>query len=280
MLDLPRQSWTLVEAVREQARRLGERPFLTFADGASLTFARLDRDSDRVASALAELGVGPGHRVLALARNSAAFLLAMLGTHKRRAVFTPINTELKGAFLEHQLRNSDPSVVLVDDELRPAFDTVDVAGLGASHTISIGDPDTPALPGTRALPFDALLEGPAEPGAVLAPATQDVGLIMYTSGTAGPSKGVLMPHGHCYLFGLGMARAIALSSEDRYYICMPLFHANALLMQVVGCLLAGAPAHVARRFSASTWLEEVRASGATVTNALGVMPEFIWNFSE
>ncbi len=276
MLDLPRESWTLVEAVRAQARRLGERPFLTFSDGASLTFGALDRESDRVASALAGLGVGPGDRVLALARNSAAFLLAMLGAHKRRAIFTPLNTELKGAFLEHQLRNSDPSVVVVDDELRPAFDTVDLSGLGASHTIVIGDPGTPALPGTRPLPFGVLLDRPAEPDAVLSPATQDVGLIMYTSGTTGPSKGVLMPHGHSYLFGLGMARAIGLSSGDRYYICMPLFHANALLMQMVGCLLAGAPAHVARRFSASTWLDEVRASDATLTNALGVMPEFIF----
>jgi crotonobetaine/carnitine-CoA ligase len=99
---------------------------------------------------------------------------------------------------------------------------------------------------------------------------------MYTSGTTGPAKGVLLPHGHCYLFGLGLARAVGLQPRDRYYICLPLFHANALLMQLVGCLLAGTPAHVARRFSASTWLDEVRAAGATVTNALGVMPEFVF----
>jgi crotonobetaine/carnitine-CoA ligase len=276
MLDLPKDAWTLVHAVRAQAQAFGDRPFLTFQDGVQLTFAELDRGSDRVASALAGFGVEPGQRVLALARNSAAFLLAMIGAQKRGAVFTPVNTELKGAFLDHQLRNAEPSVIVVDGELSPAFDTVDPSHLRASHLVVIGDSTMRALPDAVAVPFSGLLEARPDPDAIVVPRPQDVALMMYTSGTTGPAKGVLMPHGHCYLFGLGLVRAVGLSAEDRYYICMPLFHANALLMQMVGCLLAGAPAHIARRFSASTWLDEVRAAGATVTNALGVMPEFIF----
>ncbi|HVQ77187.1 MAG TPA: AMP-binding protein, partial [Candidatus Binatia bacterium] len=276
MLDLPRESWTLVHAVRVQAGRMGERPFLTFQDGSALDFGELDRGSDRIASALAGLGVRSGDRVLALARNSAPFLLAMLGTQKRGAIFAPLNTELKGAFLEHQLRNARPAAIVVDDDLRAAFDTVDASGVGVAHTIVIGDGPTPPVAGSAAVPFSALLDTPVDADALVTPRPKDVAMIMYTSGTTGPSKGVLMPHGHCYLFGLGLARAIRLTAEDRYYICMPLFHANALLLQLVGCLLTGTPAHVARRFSASTWLEEVRSAGATVTNALGVMPEFIF----
>ncbi len=101
-------------------------------------------------------------------------------------------------------------------------------------------------------------------------------MILYTSGTTGPSKGVLIPHAHCFLFGLGTAEAAALTPADRYFICMPLFHANALLLQFVGSLIAGAEVAVAERFRASTWLAEVRAAQATVTNGLGVIPEFIF----
>jgi crotonobetaine/carnitine-CoA ligase len=276
MLDLPKHSWTLVHAVRAQARLMGERPFLTFHDGVTLDFAGLDRSTDRVASALAELGVQPGDRVLALAHNSAEFVLAMLGSQKRGAIFTPINTELRGAFLQHQVDNADPTVVVVDAALRPAFDAIDTGGPGITRTVIIGDPATPPLPGTRGVPFAALEGAAVDAAALVTPEPRDVGLIMYTSGTTGPSKGVLMPHGHCYLFGVGLARALRLTADDRYYICMPLFHANALLMQLVGCLLAGTPARIARRFSASAWLDEVRAADATVTNALGVMPEFIF----
>jgi crotonobetaine/carnitine-CoA ligase len=60
---------------------------------------------------------------------------------------------------------------------------------------------------------------------------------------------------------------------------MPLFHANGLFMQVYASLLAGCSAYVAKRFSVKSWLDTVIDQGATVTNALGVMPEFIFRSS-
>jgi crotonobetaine/carnitine-CoA ligase len=108
------------------------------------------------------------------------------------------------------------------------------------------------------------------------PRPSDIACIMYTSRTTGPAKGVLMPHAHCYLFGYGMAGALDMTESNRYYVCMPLFHANALLMQVVGALIVGASIYCVERFSPNRRLQEVRASGATLTNALGVMPEFIF----
>src|SRR5258706_13675134 len=59
------------------------------------------------------------------------------------------------------------------------------------------------------------------------------------------------------------------------YISMPLFHGTAALLQFYASLLAGARAYVVKRFSATSWLADIRASGATVTYAVGVMPEFI-----
>jgi crotonobetaine/carnitine-CoA ligase len=146
--------------------------------------------------------------------------------------------------------------------------------------VMVGDPATatpPCLSGARRLMFHemASLQAPDDL-ALVSPAPGDTAMIMYTSGTTGPAKGVLMPHGHCYLFGLGTAEALALTAEDRYYICMPLFHANALLMQLLGSLIAGTEVVVAERFRATTWLAEIRDSGATVTNGLGVIPEFIF----
>src|SRR6185295_11426217 len=98
---------------------------------------------------------------------------------------------------------------------RPAFDSVDVTGLSTTHTVIIGQPAPPSRPNTRALPFAALEDAPADPDVLVTPRIHDVAMIMYTSGTTGPSKGVLMPHGHCYLFGLGLARAMELTADDR-----------------------------------------------------------------
>jgi crotonobetaine/carnitine-CoA ligase len=77
--------------------------------------------------------------------------------------------------------------------------------------VVVGDPATPTpacLSAARRLTFAELraLRAPADP-ALVTPEPGDVAMIMYTSGTTGPSKGVLIPHGHCYLAGLGLAEA-------------------------------------------------------------------------
>ena len=60
------------------------------------------------------------------------------------------------------------------------------------------------------------------------------------------------------------------------FICMPFFHAMGLKIQFISCLINGTAAHIVRRFSATTWLDDIRACKATVTYGLGVIPEFIY----
>jgi carnitine-CoA ligase len=276
----PWLEWTLVHLVRGQAARHGDRPFVRFEDGQGFTFRELHEETDALAGSLAALGVRAGDRVLSLIGNRAEAMGLLFATVKLGAIWVPINTALRGAFLEHQLHNAEPRVVVIEDALASNLADVTVGSVPPEALIVVGDPATPMPPclaGVRRLGFRDLRGLPAPrdhaPGT---PDPGDVAMILYTSGTTGPSKGVLIPHAHCFLFGLGTAEATALTPADRYFICMPLFHANALLLQFVGSLIAGAEVAVAERFRASTWLAEVRASQATVTNGLGVIPEFIF----
>ena len=213
MLELPKRSWTLLHAVSEQAKRYGERLFCTFHNGEELTFAGFESESSALAAGLSMAGVGPGDRVMVLGLNSKAFLLSWIATLKRGAIFVPLNTELKGAFLEHQVRNCEPKVVLVDAVLRGSFDSVSTEGVPIETTVVLNG-DAPALPGTTHFTFADLLGSPARPEDVFAAAPHDICTIMYTSGTTGPSKGVLMSHGHCYLFGTQMARSFEMSERN------------------------------------------------------------------
>ncbi|MGH7366116.1 MAG: AMP-binding protein [Candidatus Rokuibacteriota bacterium] len=280
MTRVPWREWTLVHLIRRQAAEQGDRPFIRFEDGQTFTFRGLDAWTDDLAGSLAALGVRPGDRVLGLIGNRAESIGVLFAAAKLGAVWVPINTGLRGAFLQHQLRNAEPRVLVVEDRLAANFRDVEAGPVTPEAMVIVGDEATPApacLRPARRLAFPELraLRTPAGPPLVT-PSPGDVAMIMYTSGTTGPSKGVLMPHGHCYLLGLGLAEATALTPADRYFICMPLFHANALHMQLVGSLIAGTEVVVAERFRATTWLEEVRAAGATVTNGLGVIPEFIF----
>lgn len=282
--NLPIEQWTLVNAVQMQAKSYGEKEFLSFENGETLTFAALDLLTDQLASGLQELGLGPGDRLLGLMTNSRDFILLMIAVHKRRAIFVPINTELKSSFLQHQVENSEPLIVAVDEDLLNRFNGIDLASLGIKLILITGKEqksgsNSDLSYGVPTTNIETLINSPINSNAIASPTPEDVCTIMYTSGTTGPAKGVLMPQGHCYLFALGTVAAMELTEDDRYFCCMPLFHANGLFMQVYASLLAGCSAYVAKRFSVKSWLDTVIDQEATVTNALGVMPEFIFRSS-
>ena len=195
-------SWTLTGLLQRQAAAHGEREFMAFEHGTSLSFASLHRDSDQLARNLAGLGVGPGDRVMVMLKNRIEFMLAMFAAMKLGAIFVPINTELKGAFLTHQMSNAEPRVLFLDHDLRDAFDAVK-AGNDSLATIIYVAGDVPAqrpaiLARAEAMTFENFsgLAGTKD-DVLLTARPQDIACIMYTSGTTGPSKGVLMPHAHC-----------------------------------------------------------------------------------
>jgi crotonobetaine/carnitine-CoA ligase len=279
MLELPRDRWTMVNLVRAQAEKYGDREFLRLKDGAVLSFRQLDDLSTRLAGSFASNGVVPGDRIVAVVENCPELVLALFAANKLGAIFVPLNTQLKGAFLEHQLRNSAPRLLIVDGNTSPLFDTVDLSGIDLQTVVAIGIPspeDSRRFAKQRRYSFDDLLRHNDAPSGTHEASPGDVSTVIYTSGTTGPSKGVMMPHAHCYLIGYNCAKVMRLTEADVYYVPMPLFHTNALFMQTIGALIAGARVVLARRFTATNWLDDVRTYGATVTNALGVMPEFIF----
>ena len=271
---LPKESWTFPAVLKIQAERYGKREFCSFDDGTRFSFEELDRLTDALATGFADLGVQPGDRVFGMLHNSRELLLSMIAAHKRGAIYVPVNTELKGAFLQHQFRLTDPSLVIVAADLRPVFDGIDAKGIGVRGTVSVGA-DVQPLDGTRAARFTDLLNTAPRSEVLASPTPRDPCMIMFTSGTTGPAKGVLMPHALCFYYALAASRYAELGDKDCMYISMPLFHGTACLLQFYASLLSGARAYVVKRFSATSWLSDIRTAGATVTYAVGVMPEFI-----
>ena len=98
---------------------------------------------------------------------------------------------------------------------------------------------------------------------------------MFTSGTSGPSKGVMMPNAHCVLFAIGTIENYDLKHDHVFYISLPLFHANGLFMQLLACIITGAKAIIRNRFSASNWLKDIRKYDVTHTNMLGAIAAFV-----
>jgi crotonobetaine/carnitine-CoA ligase len=275
LLERPHE-WTLSQVLRRQAARHRERRFIRFGEGAELSFAGYDAQCDRVARALLACGVQRGERVFAMLRNGTEFMLLAIACGRAGAIFVPVNTELKGFSLQHQFHNCAPRIVVANAEMLTQFEGVAPSAISPSHVVVVGNESSPprALESAAVMGFDAFcaLGAPGMP--LHDPAPHEIGCIMYTSGTTGPAKGVLMPHAHLALFAVPSA-GLQLAERDVYYVCMPLFHANALFVQVFAALVCGAQVHCVPRFSPNRWLAEVRACGATITNSLGIMTEML-----
>lgn len=265
--------WVLPAVLTEMAARKPGEPWLTDSAGQAMTFGEAEAQARRSASFFHMMGVARGDRVGIFMSNSCDFVRAWLGLGKLGAIAVLLNTELRGAFLRHQLNDSAISCLLTNAELFPVL-TVLANELPALATVLVAGPVPEASPAHwRIAPWRDYARAREWDGP--GPAPSDTACIMYTSGTTGPSKGVLMPHAHCTLYGVGTIGCLELTPADRYYISLPLFHANGLLIQLGATLLAGIPAFVRTRFSASGWLDDICAHGATVTNLLGATASFV-----
>lgn len=271
-------SWVLPNALSEAARQKPQQAWLRCSDGEVLTFEQAARDAETVAGHLYALGVRPGDHVALMMGNCIDFVRAWAGIGRLGAVAVLLNTELQGVFLEHQLKNSEARLAITAAPQLAAI--LDVSGqVPTLETILITGALSEVLgnPGTGAAP--QLIRWSewqsASPYGGSFPRYDQIASIMYTSGTSGPSKGVLMTHAQCTLYGIGMVEALELREDDVYYITLPLFHANALLMQLGSTLLAQIPAFLRTRFSATHWIQDVREQGITVTNMLGATAAFV-----
>jgi crotonobetaine/carnitine-CoA ligase len=252
------QGWVLPATLEEQATRRPHQAFVTSLGEGTITYEEAARQVRQVAATFAGLGVQSGESVAVLLPNGLDYVRVWLGLGRLGAVATLINTALTGDFLAYQLRDCGARLVVAAGEAREAF-------------LAVAD----QLPEMKLVELDGWSDAPEYEGPM--PQGRDIAAVMYTSGTTGPSKGVLMPHTHCHLFGRGSIAALGITDADRYYITMPLFHANGLFMQLAATLIAGASAVLRGRFSATAWLSDVREHGCTVTNMLGSMTQFVMN---
>ncbi len=201
-----------------------------------------------------------------MSENRSELLVAWIGCAWRGAVLVPVNPALRGHQLEHVLADSGARALAIEEDLfehlsglertPPALERVWV--LGETAGVRWGATDVGRFPESG----DPLPPHPAKPG--------DTTLILYTSGTTGPSKGVCCPHAQFYWWGLNTGRVLGVHEDDVLYTCLPLFHTNALntFMQA---LLAGGTFVCGPRFSASRFWRRLIDAEATVTYLLGAM---------
>ena len=270
---------TIGRILAEKAERIPDHPWLLWQDERH-TFADLEAMTNRFANGLAELGIARGDHVAVLLGNGPEFFWTIWGLGKLGAVAVPVNTAAKGELLRYFIDQSDSQWIVVDEESAqrvaaiadkvPRVRGVLHHGPKAPASCGIVSPSVPVL----ALGELARASGARPP--IDAVRHDDLHLIMYTSGTTGPSKGVMSPHSQGHGVGWSLAKFFGYRSDDVIYTCLPLFHGNALWYSAYAALWAEAALAVAPRFSATQFWDDIRRFGATQFNTLGAMTNILW----
>ena len=259
----------LHEELAARARELPDKEWLRFLGERSWTFAEVDAGVRSVAAGLQSRGVQKGDRVALFLGNRIEYVEAWFACHALGAIVVPMNLALRGDMLARMMERAGPRIAIVEDS---CLENVvrSLAGVGELETLVVLDraPQSVEGPG-EVIAFERLRSN--EPVLPVELEPWDPAAIMHTSGTTGMSKGVVWTQYCTWYMAQTVAKHFQQTGDDVVYVCLPMFHTNALCCQLLPSLLAGATLVSTRRFSVSRFWDEVVACGATTTNIMGAM---------
>jgi len=259
---------TLDQLLRDRAADRPDVPWLRCRTG-DLPFAEADRLVSDLAAGLAAQGVGRGDLVPVLMPNGRDIVIVWFALDRLGAVATLLNTAFRGPALTHALNLTGAELLVADASL---IDSVaPVAGELATLRRAVvfgGDAGAAGLAPLEIVPATGLASHRTEPPPPSHGMT-DPAMVIFTSGTTGPSKGCVLSHRYAVRQAQLMIEHFGLRADDVLYCPFPLFHLDATVLTVVPALVLGTTAAIGERFSASGFWDELREFGATVFDFMG-----------
>ncbi len=256
---------TIGALVRERAA-LGDRPLL-WVDDEVLTYRDADRSSDRYANALRALGVNTGDIVATYAYNSVDLVRLWFACAKLGAIWAPLNVSLQSTDLDYTLRDTSAKVLVVDEALVESYGTVRGRHSFASEILA-GSPEAAEKAGM--MPLSALARASDAPIDVEVLPSDPVAIV-YTGGSSGLPKGVLIPHLNELAAALRYQEVARPTAGDVMYECGHLFHSGGQQLGVLGPMYAGITSVMGRWFSVSRLWDIVNRHRANILHVPGPM---------
>jgi fatty-acyl-CoA synthase len=259
-----------------------DRPALRFGDR-QWSHRELLAESERFAALYsARLDPGRPPHVGLLLDNTPDYVFALCGAGLIGAVVAGLNYTRRGAHLGLDVAHTDVQFVITEprheEQLRAGTEGVELpGGILISDRFADGD-DPPALsePLEQALQKAWADHDPGRTGHLAAdPDVDALWVLLFTSGTSAAPKAVRCTQRRLLTTGNRMATMLELEPEDVGYASMPLFHTNSLMAGLAPALVSGASLSLARRFSASQFLPDVRRYGATWFNYTGKLLTYL-----
>ncbi|NQU14089.1 MAG: long-chain-fatty-acid--CoA ligase [Desulfobacteraceae bacterium] len=232
------------------------------------TYAQWEANANKRAQALARHGVKKGDHVATIFFNGNEVLETYLALMKLGAVIVPLNVRLAPGELQYIIEHSEASSLILSHEFESPIREIkgDLRDVG-QYFMSGGDVQEDMIP------FEEIYQGEPEKDPSVDIDEDDIACILYTAGTTGRPKGVLLSHGNCVWGGVNIALNVDLKPEYRVLLVFPLYHAAAFII-LVGNVFLGCTNVTMRTFDPKRVMELIGEE------KIGRMtfPPTVWNF--
>jgi acyl-CoA synthetase (AMP-forming)/AMP-acid ligase II len=234
---------------------------LSDSSGAHWSYAQLDRASDDLAMHLRSAGVQPTDRVLLLVENCAAAVATLHAAWKIGAVIIPFNARQTEAEVARVIKHATPAAIVM---------TAHVSADAVAHATRMGAQEI-----TGAFGSLMLAKGTSDPDPVL----HDVAVLLYTTGTTGDPKGVMLTHSSVRFGGVSSSNLRRMVPTDVVYGALPMSHVFGLVSVLTGACHTGAHVKIEARFSAQK-LFEAAMNGVTIIPAVPQMHAMVMQYAK
>ncbi len=248
----------------QAAARQGRAWLVAPETGLVLSFAGLRDASLKLAAFLATRGIAPGERVAMFMPNGLQTARLFIGVMYAGRVVTPLNLLAQASQLDYVLAHCDARLAFVAPGGRERLAAA-AARAGRAIELVTVDPDC----------AEFIFDAPAPQAGLARLAVGDAALMMYTSGTTGVPKGVVLTHGNVLAGGRFVSQAHALGEADRVLAVLPLYHINGQIVTAVAPLVHGGSLVMPRRFSATEFWPMACAHGCTWINVVPTVISYL-----
>lgn len=211
----------------------------------ALTYAQLVEASHQAADSLRKAGLTPGQRLLIVAENCNALPVLLMAASRCDAWAIPVNARLSAAEINRIRDHATPALTVFTHEVSPAADTH--ADAATAQPVSLGGFNL------RMARYEGAV---AEP--VCSQAREQVAVLLYTTGTTGDPKGVMLTHANLIYGGIESARHRGITAGDHLYAVLPLTHVFGLASALMAVIAAGATTELVARFDPEQTLDALK----------------------
>lgn len=241
------------------------------------TYEKFDNEISKFASGLRNLGVQKGEHVALILENSPEFIIGLYSAWKLGAIIIPINPNFTEDEMSYILKNGDIKYLITMSSLTKKMETISHV-MPLLNCMIICDTEKVNITGMKSmqevlsLSTDNFKEENIQ--------NDDLAIILYTSGTTGKPKGVMLTHSNLYNNAMDVSCFLNYSEEDAIIATLPMFHVFCLTVVINATLMSGATMVILSKFSPSSVFDVIRENNATIFAGVPTMYNYLYQYPD